>query len=61
MYSPYGFTLWDPTSLQCLLQCEIVKSGCIVADDCKITVGLGKMYNEKIILMYKIIVEALAM
>jgi len=27
IYSQYGFTLWDPRSLQCLLQYEIVKSG----------------------------------
>ena len=35
VYPPYGFTVWDPTSLQCLLQYEIVKSGRIVADGCK--------------------------
>jgi hypothetical protein len=48
MYSPYVFTLSDPTSLQCLLQHEILKSGRTVADGCKIFVGLGKIYNDKI-------------
>jgi len=45
------FTLGDPTSLQCLLQLEIVKSACIVADVCKRIVGFGKMYNSKINLL----------
>ena len=31
-YSPYGVTMLDPTSLQCLLQYGTVKSGHIVAD-----------------------------
>jgi hypothetical protein len=35
MHSPYGFTLWDPTGLQCLLQ-HGVKSGRILADGRKI-------------------------
>jgi hypothetical protein len=42
------FTLWNPASLQCLLQCKIVKFGRTVADGCNIVVGLGKMYNDKI-------------
>jgi len=41
------FTLWNPTSLQCLLQYEIVKYSLMMADGCKIIVGLGKMYNDK--------------
>jgi len=45
LYLPYGFTLWDPTNLRCLLQYEIVKSGRIVADCCKIIVGLVMMCN----------------
>jgi hypothetical protein len=48
IYLPYGFTLWHPTSLQHLSQYEIVKSGCIVADNCKIVVGLGKIYTDTI-------------
>ena len=42
------FTLGDLTCLQCLLQQEIVKSACMVADVCKRTAGFGKMYNSKI-------------
>ena len=38
----------DPTNLHCLLQYEVVKSGRIVADGCKIVVGQGKMYDNKI-------------
>ena len=45
VYLSYGFTLWDPTNLQCLLQYEIIKSGRILADCCKIIVGLVKMCN----------------
>ena len=26
IFSPYGFTLWDPRSLECLLQYKIMKS-----------------------------------
>ena len=44
-YSPYGFTLWDPRSVLCLLQYEIVKCGLIVADSCKIILGLVKLNN----------------
>jgi hypothetical protein len=40
--------VWDHMGLQCLLQCEIVKSGHMVADSCEIIVGLGKMCNRKI-------------
>ena len=36
IHSPYGFTQWNPTSLQCLLQYEVVKSGRIVVDGTKI-------------------------
>jgi len=46
MFSPYGVTLWDPTSLQSSLQYAVVKSGRVVADGCEIIVGLGKMYND---------------
>jgi hypothetical protein len=42
------FTLWDPTSLECLLKHEILKTGRLVADGCKIIVVLGKMYNDEI-------------
>jgi hypothetical protein len=49
------FTLWNPTSLQCLLHYEIVKCDRIVADSSKITVGLIKMYIGKVkILDFKI-------
>jgi hypothetical protein len=55
MYSLSAFTLWNPTSLQCLLQYEIVKSDPVVADGCKIAVRLVTMYNRKFkILNYKI-------
>lgn len=47
-YPPYGFTVWDITSLQCLLKSEIVNSGDAVADGCKITVGLVQMYNGEV-------------
>ena len=45
---PHVFTLWDPTSLQYLLQCEILKPRRIIADGCKIIVGLVKLYNGKV-------------
>jgi hypothetical protein len=48
VYLPYGFTLWDPTSLKCLLQNETVKSGRKIADCCKIIVGLVKMSNGNV-------------
>jgi hypothetical protein len=57
MYSPYGFTLWGPTSLHCLLQYEIVKSCCVVADRCKIIVGLDKIYNDKIKILNCMIIK----
>lgn len=47
-HSPYGVHSGDPTGLLGLLQYEIVKSACIVADVCKRIVGFGKMYNSKI-------------
>ena len=47
-YSPYWFTKWHPASLDILLQYEIVKSGSIVADRCKIFVGLVKMNNGNV-------------
>jgi hypothetical protein len=40
--------VWDITSLQCLLKFEIVKSGHVVADSCKTTVGLVQMYNGEV-------------
>jgi hypothetical protein len=49
-YSPYGFTL--VSHIFAILQYEIVKSGRILADDCKISVGLGRMYNDKIKRLY---------
>lgn len=54
-YSPYDFHLWDPTILKYLLKQGILKSGRMVADGCKIIVGLGKTYNDKIkILNFKV-------
>ena len=47
MISPYGFTLWDPTSLQSSLQYAVVKSGRILPDGCEIVIVLGKMYDGK--------------
>jgi hypothetical protein len=41
------FTLWNPTSLQCLLQYETVNSSRMITDGCKIIVVLGKMCNDK--------------
>ena len=46
-YSPYGFNLWDPKSLQGLLQYEVVKSFRIVANDLKIIVGIIKMHQSR--------------
>ena len=43
--SPYGFTLWDPRRLECLLQYEIGKCVFIEADGCEIILGLIKLYN----------------
>jgi len=40
--------VWGITSLQCLLKSEIVKSGDVVADGCKIIVGLVQMYNGEV-------------
>ena len=40
--------MWLPTSLQGLLQNEIVKSVLIAADSYKIFVGLVKMCNGKV-------------
>lgn len=40
--------MWDITSLQCLLKHETVKSGDVVADGCKIIVGLVQMYNGEV-------------
>ena len=40
--------MWHPTSLQGLLQNEIVKPGLIAADGYKIFVGLVKMCNGKV-------------
>ena len=55
IYLPYASTIRDPASLQYLSQYEIVKSSCIVADGCKIIIGLGKMCNNKIkILNFKL-------
>jgi hypothetical protein len=45
-YAPYGLTLWDSTSVQGLLQYEIVKSGLRVADGCKIILVLVKLYGS---------------
>lgn len=48
MYIHIVFTLWNPASLQCLLQYKIVKPGHIVADSYKFIVGFGKMYSDEI-------------
>ena len=40
--------MWDITSLQCLLKFETVKFGHVVADGCKIIVGLVQMYNGEV-------------
>ena len=52
MHSPYGFTVWDPTGLQSALQSAVVRSGRLLADGCDFVVGLGKMYNDKIMCGY---------
>jgi hypothetical protein len=45
VYSRYGFTLWGPRRVLCLLQYEMVKCDLIVADGCKIILDLVKLYN----------------
>jgi len=41
-------TLPDPTRIQCLLQRRSVNYGRIVTGGCKIIVGRGNTYNDKI-------------
>jgi hypothetical protein len=40
--------VWDITSLLCLLKSEIARSGDVLADGCKIIVGLVQMYNGEV-------------
>ena len=46
-YTPHCSIQWDLKSL-CLLQYTTVKSHHILADSCKIAVGLVMMYNGKV-------------